>query len=184
VQRSAAELGGASLVAGLAVVDALEKLGVPGLALKWPNDVLLGGAKLGGILIEMTTTASVGVQLVVGIGLNVALPDGVRANLPQGVADLRSAGGAFSRNVVAGGVVSSVVQFLGHFGDRGFDPFMKAFDARHRFHGQPVALQHGDETSVGRVMGVSGRGGLLLEMADGTREFHGGEVSLRQSPAR
>jgi BirA family transcriptional regulator, biotin operon repressor / biotin---[acetyl-CoA-carboxylase] ligase len=72
--RPMAGLGGASLVVGLAVVDALEQLGIPNLSLKWPNDVLMGGAKLGGILVEMTTAGSAGVQLVVGVGLNVALP--------------------------------------------------------------------------------------------------------------
>src|SRR5690606_6260917 len=85
IDRPAAALGGASLVVGLAVLDALEQLGVPELALKWPNDVLLRGAKLGGILIELSARPQT--ELVVGIGLNVALPPRIRAELPQEVTD-------------------------------------------------------------------------------------------------
>jgi BirA family transcriptional regulator, biotin operon repressor / biotin---[acetyl-CoA-carboxylase] ligase len=178
----AAALGGASLVVGLAVIDALDQLEVVGLSLKWPNDVLLSGAKLGGILIEMTNSGSAGVQLVVGIGLNIVLPAHVRANLPQAVADLRGGGNEVRRSVIAGRLVSSVVQFLEHFAECGFGPFARAFDARHHFHGQQVTLLHGEETSAGRVAGVSAEGGLLLQMTRGTQEFHGGEVSMRQTP--
>jgi BirA family transcriptional regulator, biotin operon repressor / biotin---[acetyl-CoA-carboxylase] ligase len=180
--RPVASLGGASLVVGLAVADALEGLGVQDLSLKWPNDVLVGGAKLGGILIELTAAGATGVQLVVGIGLNVAMPEHVRANLPDQVADLRAAGHPSSRNVIAGKVASNVVQFLAHFEEQGFAPFVDAFNSRHYFHGQQVTILQGEDSAVGRVAGVSVRGGLLLQMDHETLEFHGGEVSMRQSP--
>ncbi len=177
--RPPAELGGASLVVGLAVLDALEGLGVPDLALKWPNDVLAGDAKLGGILIEMTRSAAV--ELVVGIGLNVALPDAVRARVPQQVTDLAALGPPPPRSVLAGRVISAVVEFLGEFDTLGFQPFRRAFDQRHRYQGQPCrVLQPGGAAVSGTVVGVSEDGGLLMDTAEGIREFHGGEVSLRQ----
>jgi len=180
VARSAAMLGGASLVVGLAVVDALEQLGVPNLSLKWPNDVLLDGSKLGGILIEMNTMRATGVELVVGIGLNVTLSPQLRANLEHQVADLTGVGPVPGRNVIAARIVSSVLEFLGHFENRGFAPFVEPFDARHYFHRQEVVVLQGETRTLGRVTGVSTEGGLMVETSGGMQEFHGGEVSLRQ----
>jgi BirA family biotin operon repressor/biotin-[acetyl-CoA-carboxylase] ligase len=175
-----ARLGGVSLVVGLAVVEALEQLQVSGLALKWPNDVLLGGDKLGGILIEMTQARG-GTELVVGIGLNVALPETVRAILPPGIADLAGAGVTAPRSVVAARVISAVVEFVGEFARQGFEPFLAPFNARHAFHGKECTVLMGERRIAGRVAGVTQSGELILLTADGPRTFHGGEVSLRQS---
>jgi BirA family biotin operon repressor/biotin-[acetyl-CoA-carboxylase] ligase len=73
-----ADLSALSLVVGLSVVDALTKLHVPGLRLKWPNDLMTQGGKLGGILIEMRAESGGPVHVVVGIGLNVVLDDATR----------------------------------------------------------------------------------------------------------
>lgn len=173
-----ARLGGISLVVGLAVLDALEACGARGLSLKWPNDLLLGEGKLGGILIELAQAADR--VLIVGIGLNVALPDHVRASLPVPVADVRAAGVRAPRSELAAGVLSRVVEFVADFERRGFEPFRAAFDARHQYHAQPCQVLVGDARVDGIVAGVSAGGGLLLETADGRREFHAGEVSLRQ----
>lgn len=178
LSRPASVLGGASLVVGLAVLDALEQLGVPDLGLKWPNDILLGGAKLGGILIEMIPGTN-GVQLVVGVGLNVSLPARVRASLEQEVADLASTGCVPKRSVLAGKVISSVVAFVGQFEHLGFAPFVDAFNSKHYFHDAQVRVIQGETHTAGHVCGVSEQGGLLLQTATGRVEIHGGEVSLR-----
>ncbi|MEZ5561200.1 MAG: biotin--[acetyl-CoA-carboxylase] ligase [Pseudomonadales bacterium] len=177
--RRAAELGGLSLVVGLAVLDGLERLGGIGLALKWPNDVLAGDAKLGGILIEIVTNAD-GVQLIVGIGLNVALPPAVQRQLDQTVTDLRRAQVSAHRNSVVAAVLSSVVEFVAVFETQGFAPFREAFSANHRYQDRDCRILLSEDVSVtGRVVGISANGGLLLEGPDGVREHHGGEVSLR-----
>lgn len=177
LSRPPADLGGASLVVGLAVVDALERLGVSGLALKWPNDVLRGGAKLGGILIEMSRQH--GTELIVGAGLNVTLPDSVRGALGQAVADLSDVTRRPSRNVLAGGVISAIVEFLAEFDRLGFAPFASAFDARHAFHGRACQILLGERRVLGRVAGVSPGGELLLDSGAGVQAFNAGEVSLR-----
>ena len=59
------------LAAGLAVAQACHALGVPAARLKWPNDVLVGEAKLAGVLCEMRRAAGGGDAVVIGIGLNV-----------------------------------------------------------------------------------------------------------------
>lgn len=178
LRRSPSDLGGASLVVGLAVLDALEHLGVRGAGLKWPNDLLLEDAKLGGILIELADTAQAS-TLVVGIGINVAVGDRLRAELDRAVADLGDFGPP-SRNLLAGRVVSSVLAFLRSFEKDGFSPFRDAFCDRHRYHGRACRVLLGDRTVAGRVVGVSNAGGLLLETHGRIEEFHGGEVSLRE----
>jgi BirA family biotin operon repressor/biotin-[acetyl-CoA-carboxylase] ligase len=179
VDRPAAGLGGVSLVVGLAVLDALERLGIAGVVLKWPNDVLLVDAKLGGILIEMTQTR--GTELVVGIGLNVCLPHRLRAALPQPVADLSHLSSPPPRSELAGKVISSVVEFVGEFERLGFEPFKAAFDARHYYHGRECQVLQGERRIPGTVAGVTDTGELILLTPDGPRTFHGGEVSLRGS---
>jgi BirA family transcriptional regulator, biotin operon repressor / biotin---[acetyl-CoA-carboxylase] ligase len=176
--RSASELGGASLVVGLAVLDAVERLGVTGAGLKWPNDLLLGDAKLGGILIELNRTHQ-GTQMVVGIGVNVMLEAPVRSVVDRAVADLVSFGPP-SRNLLAGRIAGSVLAFLRVFDDAGFEPFRDAFCDRHRYHGRVCRVLLGERSVSGRVAGVSASGGLLLDVGGSVEEFHGGEVSLRE----
>ena len=177
LDRPASALGGVSLVVGLAVLDVLEALEVSDLSLKWPNDILLGDAKLGGILIEMVRRN--GIELVVGIGLNVVLPEPIRAVLPPGVADLSHTTPLPSRSFLAGRVISSVTQFVHEFERMGFAPFRPAFDARHRYRGRHCRVLQGDRSIQGIVTGVGDDGELILQTSEGLRTFHGGEVSLR-----
>lgn len=178
MRRPASALGGLSLVVGLGVLDALERLGVGGLALKWPNDVLLDGRKLGGILIELASSRDT--ELVVGIGLNVALPEQVRAALPEPVADLSHLAVPPSRNELAGRILSGVLELVAGFEDQGFAPFRAAFEQRHLYQGRECLVHQSNRQIAGVVAGVSGEGELILDAADGRQVFHGGEVSLRR----
>lgn len=176
--RPAASLGGLSLVVGLAVLDGLETRGIEGLSLKWPNDVLLGGAKLGGILIELANTTR-GFEIVVGIGLNFRLPEVLRAELSQEVATLLDADPRADRNVLAAAVISSVHDFVAEFQRLGFQPFREAFDVRHAYHHTTCQIIRGTQVAAGRVEGVDDQGALLLRTDAGVLAYHGGEVSLR-----
>lgn len=179
VDAAPAELGGASLVVGLAALDALERFGISGLAVKWPNDVLLNGAKLGGILIEMSHSQRA--EIVVGLGLNVALPESVRRALPQAVADLAGIGPPPPRSQLVAAIASSIVEFVNEFGRLGLAPFIPVFNRRHYFHGCQCQVLQGDGPVPGKVSGVSERGELILETLAGPVTFNSGEVSLRQA---
>lgn len=185
VARPPAEVAPVSLVVGLAVLDALEQLEVPGLSLKWPNDVLGGGAKLGGILVEMPRYGSARgpTELVVGIGINVSLPERVRRQLPPQVADLASLAPPPGRNLLAGRLLSALVAFVSEFEAQGFAPFRGVFDLRHAYHDCDCSIVHGGRVEHGRVRGVSGSGGLVLRTARGEEEFQAGDVSLRPRQA-
>ena len=82
-------LEGMSLAVGVVVARALAACGVPPVQLKWPNDLLYEGAKLGGILLEMTGDPAGACQVVVGIGLNVNMPGKVAEAIDQSWTDVR-----------------------------------------------------------------------------------------------
>ncbi|MEM8769667.1 MAG: biotin--[acetyl-CoA-carboxylase] ligase [Pseudomonadota bacterium] len=172
------QLGGFSLAVGLAVADALQRLGVGGIALKWPNDVLLDGRKISGILIELHGGREA-TEVVIGIGINFRLPEAARTLIDQPVTDLTEQGFALSRNETAAALLSSLVDFIDGFSVEGFEPMREAFDALHYYHGERCAILLGEERLEGMVLGVTTAGELRLAIDGEERVFSSGEVSLR-----
>src|SRR5204862_177756 len=107
---------------------ALRELGVVGAGLKWPNDLLLGERKLGGVLIELRAESAGPACVVIGIGLNVALGAALLQRISESgmvATDLRSAGLAqASRNSVAAALVSACLRGLRAFEREGLTPFI------------------------------------------------------------
>lgn len=171
---------GLSLAVGVAVAGALEALGAAGVRLKWPNDILADGAKLGGILVE---TLSAGRQhaAVIGIGLNVRLPGNI-ADVVTGAGALEAAmPRAPSRNLLLAGLLGALCAMLDEFEHGGFAGFAAEWTSRHAHAGQRVhILVEGADPLEGRCVGVDADGALLLETAEGMRRIVSGDVSLRQ----
>lgn len=178
-ERAAGMLTGLPLVAGVACADALEALGARDVALKWPNDLLRAGAKLGGILVEAQGDARGPLAAVIGIGINVRLSAQARAAIGQPVADLSGVPYG-SRSAVLGRILAALAAALARFEREGFAPFREAWRRRHAFQGKPVRLLGPDERAiVGVASGVADDGALLLETEQGMQRFYAGEVSLR-----
>ena len=175
----AKDAGALSLVVGLAVADMIERLGVADVSLKWPNDVLIGGAKSCGILIELAAQRRP-LECVIGIGLNLDVPADVRAVIGQDVADLRQQGVEAGRDVLAAELVSTVVRYVDEFKRSGFRGMRPTFDEVHICHGRACRILHGNVEYGGVVMGVTDHGELRVRGPDGERRFNGGEVSLRR----
>ncbi len=176
--RGLSGLAGLSLVVGIAIVRALREFGVP-VALKWPNDVLLDGRKLAGILIELSGDALGPAAVVIGIGLNVEAP----GEVDQPVANLADAGCKVGRNALLAALLNQLAQVLSQFDRDGFAAFRDEWHQLAAFIGQPVRLSfsHG-EPADGVAVGVDDSGALLVDGAAGRRVFHVGEVSLRAAP--
>ncbi|MBV1774480.1 biotin--[acetyl-CoA-carboxylase] ligase [Burkholderiaceae bacterium DAT-1] len=175
-----ADLSGLSLAVGLAVVRALQSLGVSGAQLKWPNDIVCDAGKLGGILIELAGEAHGPVAAVLGIGLNVRMSDDNRAAIDQPVATLDDLGLKSTRNQLLACLLRELADVLNAFSHGGFSPLLKEWESHHRWHGQPVSMLMPDGSKIqGTVVGVSDEGALKLACEDGIRQFHSGEVSLR-----
>lgn len=178
--RSPFQLGGASLVVGVAVCEALVSLGAVGIGLKWPNDVIVGGAKLSGILVEISSGERN--QLVVGVGVNVTLTDAEIQRLDQPATDLTRLGVQADRTLLAGSIIARIGDYLDQFEQSGFPVFQARYDALHAYQDRACRVTLGGEAIEGVVRGVLPDGRLRLETRSGLREFSAGEVSLRPQP--
>ncbi len=175
----AAALEGLSLAVGLALRQALAELGVEPVGLKWPNDLLVENAKLAGILIELSGDAAGECQVAIGVGLNVALSDGLAEQLDQPCIDLRALGFDGDRTELLATLVCQLVQVLQRFESGGFAQLRPAWEAANVFQGRPVRLTSGAHSFEGICLGVTDQGGLRLQTDKGQEVFHGGEVSVR-----
>jgi BirA family transcriptional regulator, biotin operon repressor / biotin---[acetyl-CoA-carboxylase] ligase len=171
---------GLSLAVGVAAARALEDMGAAGIALKWPNDILADGAKLGGILIETVSVAGRH-SAVIGIGLNVRLPDEIAAAVEVRAGALAGVmPHAPSRNLLLANLLKALSIVLNGFEREGFAAFADEWQARHAYAGQLVRiLADGADCVEGRCAGVDRDGALLLETATGVRRIVSGDVSLR-----
>jgi BirA family biotin operon repressor/biotin-[acetyl-CoA-carboxylase] ligase len=174
--------GALSLAAGVAALRALRRLGVTGLALKWPNDIVKDDRKLGGILIDLRSEAAGPAYAVVGIGINVRLPASARGRLAaEGVdaLDLAAFGAPPPRNALAATLIAELAAALAEFGARGLAAFSGEWREADALAGRAVAVLHGGRTLEGRACGVDGDGALLLEVEGLPRRIVSGEVSVR-----
>ena len=169
----AAEIATLSLVAGLALAEALARLGIEP-ALKWPNDVLVGGAKLAGLLAEALTSKGHIEAVVLGLGVNV----GVHPDLPdRPTACLKSLGLSVEPEALLGHFLASLDPAYARWqAGGGFAPLRGAWLARAANLGEAIVLREGDATFAGRFVDVDAAGRLCLASEDGLRRFGAGEL--------
>ncbi len=178
----AAALEGLSLAVGIAVVEALEKAGLPGARLKWPNDVLYDGRKLAGVLLEMVGDAAGPCRVVVGVGLNVAMPEVAHRHIGQPWIDVTTAAGKpVRRSYLLAMLLSEMLPLLADFEQRGFAHFQQRWRSLDAFDGREVFIHHGGTAQFGVAAGVDASGAMVLQTPTGQRVFSGGEVSLRSA---
>ncbi|GGB06872.1 bifunctional biotin--[acetyl-CoA-carboxylase] ligase/biotin operon repressor BirA [Agarivorans gilvus] len=171
---------GLSLAVGLAVVESLEKLGYSGLALKWPNDIYMHGAKLGGVLIELQGQSDSEVSLVMGMGLNVRVEQQQASLIDQKFAQLELDGEVVDRNQLAVTLIQALNQMFEQFSSHGFAKLQQRWNHYDVFSGQQVSLHFSQDKQVsGIAKGVDQQGQLLLEIDGVEQRFMAGEVSLR-----
>jgi BirA family transcriptional regulator, biotin operon repressor / biotin---[acetyl-CoA-carboxylase] ligase len=189
------DVGALSLAIGVCMLRALKSAGVADVRLKWPNDVLVGDRKLGGILIELRAESAGPVSVVVGIGLNVALGDellekiattGLYAtDLHSAIADgadaPRGSGShpTLSRNAVAAAVIEQCIRGLAEFEREGLRPFVEEWRRADALRGRDVTVHSAEVGARGLARGIDLSGALLVETPHGLRKFIGGEVTVR-----
>jgi BirA family transcriptional regulator, biotin operon repressor / biotin---[acetyl-CoA-carboxylase] ligase len=186
-EQGAGYLSGLTLAAGLGVAQALESAGIKGIELKWPNDLVHGRAKLGGILVELSGDALGPSLAIIGVGINVRLSPDARRAIGQRVTDLASlpAGGSLDRNLLLARLLDELGATLEAYAAAGFGPLRAAWQRRHALQGQSVRIQLPDGgTARGRVVGVDADGALVLDDAGRRLRFVSGEVSLTRRTGR
>jgi len=176
----AAKAGQLSLVAGVAAIDAIRKAGEPAesapLRLKWPNDVLIGPAKAGGVLVETTTRGRERLA-VVGIGLNLA---SAPENLDPPATYLARHGLALSPSEALCFLAGTMDAWLKTWNEgEGFALLREAWLERAGPAGELLSVRAGEGHVEGRFVGLDADGALIVAGPDGEeRRFAFGDVSL------
>ena len=179
--RGAEALQGLSLAVGVGVRRSLARLGVSGVQLKWPNDVYCEGKKLGGILLEVVGDPKGQCTVIIGVGINVAMPMAAAEEIDQPWTDLMSAGATkLSRNLVVANLIASIFEVLNDFPTLGFAAYRDEWESLDLFQGSQGTVSNPAGSVSGTILGVDGSGALRMRLVSGEeRRFIGGELSLR-----
>ena len=178
-------LEGLSLVVAILLVDALKACGYEGMGVKWPNDILLSSSKLAGILIEIAGDATGPCKVVIGIGINIKMPESIAGSIDQSYTDLASNSEIPpDRNKIVAALIRSLQAGLAEFAQKGFAGFQQRWNEVDVFKGRMVEIVSGESRQRGLSLGVSDSAALLLQTESGVLTVSGGEIapSLRPVP--
>ena len=177
-----AKLAGLPLAVGVVLADTLAAAGWS-VRLKWPNDLLKDGVKLGGILIETASVRSdadkaAAVWAVIGVGINIRRNPELAAAVGNDIAALDSA--PVDRNALLASIAAALATALPQFDAHGLAPFAARWEALHAHAGLPVMILEGGQIrEQGIAHGIDASGCLLLDTAAGRIAVSAGDVSLR-----
>jgi BirA family transcriptional regulator, biotin operon repressor / biotin---[acetyl-CoA-carboxylase] ligase len=178
------EVEGLSLAVGVAVLRALRRYGMQNVRLKWPNDIVVGDAKLGGVLIELQAEAEGQCLVVIGLGLNLRLPENASELLGRSVTDVATQTAAdLRRNELGGLVLDELLLLLRDYSRLGFAAVREEWMQYDALRDIDVEVSGLDRELSGVASGVDVHGALRVMTASGEMLLHGGEVSLRKAPA-
>jgi BirA family biotin operon repressor/biotin-[acetyl-CoA-carboxylase] ligase len=179
-RRTLKALDGLSLSIGVAVAKVLrDEFGVSP-HLKWPNDILVNGRKIGGILIDVDGDFSGPLNLVIGLGLNVNMGISDQSSIEQPWTDLASETGLnVSRSIAAGKLLAELTSTLSQFEQGGFPQFRREWIELDAYAGKPVSISGQDGALQGTARGIDETGALLIEVEGEVIALSAGDVSLR-----
>lgn len=184
-QSGAAALSGLSLAVGVALIRAMRALGLDATQLKWPNDLVVQHEgrhhKLAGILIELQGDMEGPSAAVIGVGINLRLPEQVKKHIDQPAIDLATLSEKWGNpSQLLGLLLRHLAETLSAFEEKGFAVLSEEWMTYHAYHNQAVRmlLPDGRETQ-GIARGVAEDGILLVETVSGLQRFSAGEISLR-----
>ena len=181
-----ANLPALTLALGVGVVEALQRFGIDGISMKWPNDIIADDGKLGGILTEARHGVSKGVTVVAGVGLNVELPDDMQAlddpPLTNRIVDLRQCTDKPpSREALSVAVIESLFDCMVRFESDGFAAFRDDWQKHDWLFGKQIAVTRLDEHVSGVADGVDDDGALIIRSDEGRHRVIDGTVTYPEN---
>jgi BirA family biotin operon repressor/biotin-[acetyl-CoA-carboxylase] ligase len=186
-QTVPSELPSLTLALGIGVADVLTDAGVPDVRLKWPNDLLVGNSKLGGILTETLSRGQDDVTAIVGIGINVsANTELAEAELSPWAESVTCLAAVMSdrptREHLCQVIIDSLMSGCIAFESGGFESFADRFAEYDWLSGKSVLIDTPDGDVSGRANGIAADGALLIDTESGPRNIYTG--SVRQVASR
>ena len=180
-ETGVAQLAGLSLALGIACARTLRDLGLSAIAVKWPNDLVVGTAKLGGLLVEVEGELQGPCRAVIGLGLNCRMPDGAARNIDQPWTDLHSflGTGTPSRTRLAAALIRALADACRGFEQHGLAGTATDWQMFDALAGREVTLLLDERRIDGVAHGIDGFGRLLVDIDGNARPFASGDVSVR-----
>ena len=174
-------LGGLSIACGVSIAKVISELGVKP-QLKWPNDILVLGKKLAGILIE-TRIKGREITVVIGLGLNVAMPDKTEDLIGQPWTDLRSSiigkSAEFDNNWLIAKLIMSLVSAYNMYKQDGIKSFLKDWTKYDVLKGQDVVVQANGREERARVIGLNNDCSLRVEVGGCEKSIYAADVKIK-----
>ncbi len=182
-RRYTGDLSALTLAIGVAAVHALRDAGAGDVKLKWPNDIVAADGKLGGVLAESHNRAEGGAAVVIGIGINLALPPEILSSVDSGWAqspvDLKNLlGRGVERESLAATVIRHVVDTLETFGAQGFDAFAESWRRYDWLLGRAITVEQSGGSLRGTASGIDDDGALLVREAATTTRVIAGSIRV------
>lgn len=171
---------GLSVAVGLALAQLLQDADVEGVSVKWPNDVYIEGKKVAGILVELEGEPTGAGHALIGIGLNLNMPERFLAAIDQPFTDVqRHLAAPLDRHVWAVNLIKRVRAMLATFEQQGLTQLTQEWKRLDHFYNKPVRVLLGQHEQQGVGQGIDSHGALLVRQGNGLKRYFGGEISIR-----
>ncbi|MGL4714146.1 MAG: bifunctional biotin--[acetyl-CoA-carboxylase] ligase/biotin operon repressor BirA [Shewanella sp.] len=174
-----AQAMGLSLVVACTLVEVLKSFGVENIGVKWPNDIYVDNKKLAGILIEMSRQTDSECQLIIGVGINMAMSEEQGKGIDQPWSDLSELVCMPDKTALVIALQKQLKRDIQLFEREGLGAFQARWQTVDLFYGRDIRLLMGEKSVDGICRGIDEQGAVLLETVDGVQTFIGGEISLR-----
>lgn len=172
---------GVSIAVGLAVYDAIKALYQVDVELKWPNDIYINKQKLAGVLVELDGQPQGPCQLVIGIGINLQMPESFSKNIDQAWTDLSQHTQQLDKNSLVASLTYYLEQRLSLYRQTGLQAMYEQWNSLNAFAGEYVELNTGHRSWRGICEGIDPQGGIRIRQDGEVKSYYGGEVSLRKA---
>ena len=174
------QLEGLSLAVATCLIASLQEFTSEQIKIKWPNDLLISKKKISGILIE-TTDAKDGLDVVIGIGINVHMNESEGSEIDQSWGNLEdNPSYKLDRNKIIGRIISEMHRLFQQYPESGFKNYHHLFESHNLLKDKLCKVELDKGTIEGRVLGVNEAGELLFERNGEIQHLRYGEVSIRE----
>lgn len=171
---------GLSVAVGLGVAQVLINAGIEGVNVKWPNDVYIQGHKVAGILVELEGESTGVGHALVGVGLNLSMPERFAQDIEQPFTDVaRHVGAPLNRQAWAIELIERVRGVLHEFRQHGLTELIPVWKRLDFFYNKPINIMLGQHIQRGIGQGIDNHGALLVRQDNLLKRYFGGEISIR-----
>ena len=168
-----------SLAIAAGLTEMLHLNGFKKIGLKWPNDFVCEGKKLGGILIETKSTDKNFMKTIVGIGLNLDLPNMSKEKEEFGLKPISLNSikkGSFDISLMIANIISSVDNTINIFEHSGLDSFARTWRRYDVYNGSKIQIKSNNQKISGTNNGIDSDGALIIDNEEGSHKIYGGTL--------